>query len=399
MIVGCSDLCKQGESAKSRIVIVKNYYPIEKDTRLIKLLKMFVEGNFEVTYVGWNRDCTSLARKASRKSYCNEIVMQKVAPYGATSYLFLPFWWLFVIKTLLRNEWDAAHVVNFPSITPVIIASKLKRKPVVYDIEDTTADQLPFQGFLRTLGIIVERAHAKYVTAVVLVDELQNDEFCGIPNENVNVIYDSPPYSRSEGNLVRKAFSIFYAGYLNRQGNLNIESILEAVKDIENVHVTIVGEGNLVDKIKEASSKWPDKIKYLDWLPYETVLELSCSADLLFSLRDPYPLTHKYICGSKFLEAMMCGKPILVNKGTSTAIKVTKAKCGLVLDAHNVQEVRHAILTLMHDKDLRERLATNSEKEYNRKYSWEKMKQKLLNLYADILSDTQGSCKDYALQH
>jgi glycosyltransferase involved in cell wall biosynthesis len=227
----------------------------------------------------------------------------------------------------------------------------------------------------------------KYVTAVVLVDELQYEEFYGIPNNNVNVVYDSPPYvSFSKEESKSKIFKIFYAGYLNKQGNLNIESVLEAVKEVENTSVTIVGEGNLVDAIKTESYKYPDKIAYFEWLPYDKVLELSCKADLLFSLRDPYPLTHKYICGSKFLEAIMCGKPILVNKGTSTAIKVNSAKCGIVVDAHNVHEVRSVILELKRNRRLWQLLAMNSKKTYDQKYSWDKMKDRLLTLYYQILT-------------
>jgi len=370
-----------------KVVIIKNYYPVEKDTRVMKLLEMLKTGHFEITYLGWDRDHTKLSFKSANKHY-KEVIMQRNAPFGLTSYLFLPLWWLFVLRWLLKSDWDIAHVVNFPSVTPAILASKLKHKPVVYDIEDTTVDQLAFKGFFRTLGIQLERLHTKYVAAVVLVDEMQNEEFCGIPNDNSVVIYDSPPYVSNTGKaqFEKNDFEIFYAGYLNKEGHLNIESLLEAIRDIEHVKVTIAGEGNLVEEIKTKASEMPEKIQYLGWIPYDKVLNMSFDADLLFSLRDPYPLTHRYICGSKFLEALMCGKPVLVNKGTSTAIKVIAAKCGLVVDAHNTGEIREAILKLKHNKELWTNLALNSEKAFDQKYSWEKMKQRLFDLYSKLLT-------------
>lgn len=366
---------------------MKNYYPVEKDARVLKLLEMLKTGQFEITYLGWDRDSTYLVSKSNNKHY-KEVIMRRNAPFGLKSYLFLPLWWMFVFKWLLKSDWDIAHVVNFHSVTPAILASKLKHKPVVYDIEDTTVDQLPFKGLLRTLGIQLERLHTKYVAAVILVDEMQDEEFYSIPNNNCVVIYDSPPdvsnlsYTASE----KENFEIFYAGYLNKEGHLNIESVLEAIHDIEHVKVTIAGEGNLVEEIKAKASEMPEKIQYLGWIPYDEVLKLSFNADLLFSLREQYPLTHRYICGSKFLEALMCGKPVLVNKGTSTAVKVQEAKCGLVVDAHDINEVREAILKLKHDRTMWKTFAINSRKAYDQKYSWEKMKQRLFDLYFKLLN-------------
>lgn len=369
-----------------KVVIIKNYHPVNKDARVTKLLKMLKSEQFDITYLGWNRESKCLS-KSDNKGYL-EVIMERNAPFGLKSYLFLPFWWFFVFKWLMRSDWDIAHVVNFPSITPVILAGKLRHKPVVYDIEDTTVDQLPVKGLLRTLGIRLERFHTKHVSAVILVDELQNEEFYGIPNNICEVIYDSPPTVSNISHMNRELgiFKIFYAGYLNKEGNLNIESVLEAIRDIENVKITIAGEGNLVEDIKAKASEMPEKIQYLGWIPYDKVLELSFNADMLFSLRDQYPLTHRYICGSKFLEALMCGKPVLVNKGTSTAVKVKKAKCGLVIDAHNINEVREAILKLKNDEQIWKYFALNSIKAYDSKYSWEKMRQRLFDLYFKLLN-------------
>ncbi len=376
-----------------KFVIVKNYYPLEKDTRLIKLLEMLRDVHSGITYLGWDRDSTGFpSKKPVDNKHYREIILQKNAPFGPTSYLFLPLWWLFVFRYLMKSEWDLVHVVNFPSITPAIFAAKLRHKLVVYDIEDTSVDLLPFRGLLRTLGMQLERIHTKYVDAVILVDEMQNEEFSGIPNSNCTVVYDSP---RNVSNLPETKegdddFKIFYAGYLNKEGHLNIESVLDAVQDIEHVKVTIAGEGNLVEVIKAKASLMPNKIRYLGWISYDEVLNISCSSDLLFSLRDPYPLVHRYICGSKFLEALMCGKPLLVNKGTSTAQKVANAQCGLLVDAHNIQEVSEAIQKLRRDRKLWEYLALNSRRAYDQKYSWELMKHKLLNLYSVVLTKSEA---------
>ncbi|MGB9694172.1 MAG: glycosyltransferase [Fervidobacterium sp.] len=379
---------------RKHVVFVKNHYPVENDPRLCKLFKMLEGTGCFITYIGWDMGAATFVPKEQQIKYKNhrDIVLRARAPATNTVkyLLFLPIWWFFVLRSLLSLKWDIVHVVNFSSVIPAIIASKLKRGAVVYDVEDTFGDQMRRRlPYILTLPfIIVERLSMKFVDAVILVDECQAEEFRGIPNSNVAVIYDSPAPLSSFVNASEKEkgpFTIFYAGGLYKDRRLNLEAMIEAVSTIENVRVIFAGEGDLVKELITAELKTNGKVQYIGYIPYNKVLEMTYKSDLLFSLRDPFPLVQKYICGSKFLEATMCGKPILVNKGTSTAIKVKEAGCGLVVDAHNVEELRGAILKLMHDKTLLTTLSINSKKAYDQKYSWEIMKQKLLRLYSTIL--------------
>lgn len=373
------------------MVIVKNYYPLKKDPRLIKLLRMLEKGGHRITYLGWNRNSTTwFSSKQIEGDQYISIINHARVPFGPKSFPFLLLWWFFVLTWLLRLDWDVVHVVNFPSVMPAVVAARLKNKPIVYDVEDTYVDQssvAPY--FLRFFGIQIERLCMKLVSAVILVDEMQVEEFGGIPSANFVIVYDSPPllfFNSSESAQEKDLLKIFYAGYLSRSRHLNIESLIEAIRSIEGVRLTFAGEGDLVEEIKTKSLEMPDKIQYVGWIPYHKVLEMSYEADLLFSLRDVNPPVQKYICGSKFLEATMCGKPILVNKGTSTAIKVIKDKCGVVVDAHNAEEIKEAILKLKNDKEFWKKLAINAKKAYEQKYGWEIMKQRLLKLYSEILN-------------
>jgi glycosyltransferase involved in cell wall biosynthesis len=371
------------------IVIIKNFYPLERDPRLIKLLKIMRSGKYNVTYIGWNRECSQLfSYELVKQNDYKAIIARTKAPFGFRSFLFLPLWWFFVLNWLLKINWDIAHVVNFPSIIPAIIAAKLKNKYVVYDIEDTYIDQImSLHSVFRNIGILIERTLMKFVDAIILVDEMQIEEFGGIPIKTFTIIYDSPPpISVVEKSTSKEdVFTLFYAGYLEKERHLNLEPLLEAVKSIEGVQVVFAGKGNLVKYIKLKAREMPGKIRYVGYLAYDEVLKMSYEADLLFSLRDPNPLVQKYICGSKFLEATMCGKPILVNKGTSTAVKVRKHRCGIVVDARNVQEIRESIMKLKNDKEFLRELANNAKRAYEEVYNWEIMRARLLQIYNMLL--------------
>jgi glycosyltransferase involved in cell wall biosynthesis len=224
----------------------------------------------------------------------------------------------------------------------------------------------------------------RFVDTVVLVDEMQQEEFHGIPNDNVIIMYDTPfPVSRGKQFFHNSSFKIFYAGRIGKGRYLNLDSMMKAVANIDGVELIFAGTGDteLINEIKLASKAMPTKILYIGWIPYERVLQLSLETDLLFSLRDPNPPNQKYICGSKFLEATMCGKPILVNKGTSAAMKVTRNSCGVVVDAHNIQEISCVVSDLKNNHELCKELGNNGKIAYKERYSWDLMKERLLNLY------------------
>jgi glycosyltransferase involved in cell wall biosynthesis len=82
---------------------------------------------------------------------------------------------------------------------------------------------------------------------------------------------------------------------------------------------------------------------------------------------------------------MMCGTPILVNKGTSTANKVYEENCGLVVDANNIEEIREAIIKLKDSPELRRELGANARRAYDQKYAWKIMERRLLALYRELI--------------
>lgn len=381
---------------KGKIIVV-NDSTLEKNPRLLKITGMLREGGFDVVAICWDRSVQNfkfhVLTKISKE--ISIITLRLHGPKGIKSLPFILTWWFFIFKKMLALDFDAIHVINFYSLIPSIVIAKLKNKPIVYDVEDVKVDHLIIPKALRLIGLGVEKFFMKFVDIIVLVDEFQKNQFNGIPNPNVAVIYDSPPHTKIEDGTQRKnydhkVFKMFYAGYLTDSRNLNLDKVIDAILDIDNVQLLIAGKGDLVDYIKKVSSKYPQKIIYLGWLPYDKVIELSLKCDLLFSLREPVPLNQKYISGSKFLEALMCGKPILVNKGTSTAIKVLRAKCGLVVNASSIEEIKNAITKLKENRELCRELGMNGRKAYEQMYSWEMMKRRLLDIYSKLLNKAKN---------
>jgi glycosyltransferase involved in cell wall biosynthesis len=364
----------------------------DRDIRLQKIINtLSKENTYEIVVICWNRE----GKSGTLESYnhCKEIRLNLRAPLGVKVLLYIPIWWAFVFFVLLRNDWDLAHATNMDCAVPTVIAGIFKRKPVIYEVLDLYEFNPALPSMVKTLSLKADKLIMKYANAIVLVDEEMIGGLGYIPNNNIVIIYDSPPkemLSTIDMDLNSDVphdgeFILFFAGALIKLRKLNIDKVIEAIKDIDGVKLLIAGYGDMVDEIVELSSQIPNKIEFLGKIKYEEVIKNGIKSNLFFVLRDSALPSHKCICGSTLFNAMICSKPILVNKDTSTAIKVSKENCGLVVDARNIEEIKDAIVQLKDDYNLSRQLGLNGNNAYKTKYGWGIMENRLINLYKKLI--------------
>jgi len=349
------------------------------DPRLIKELGSIIKGGHSANVICM---CEKYEPETSNRVNVHNLKLKGRKNF--TSLFYWPIWWVYEFYSLLRVQTDIFHVLNYNSILPAIVVGKIRKIPVIYEIMDTTYDALKLPGTLRNAIIFFDKVFMKYSDAIILVDECQIKQFRGIPNDDVNVIYDSAQDFRRSETTTTKAgatFVMLYVGVLYKIRQLNLDKLYSVIKDIDGVKLIIAGYGDLVDDIKQWEKTSDGKVEYIGRIDYSEALKLSLDADCLVVLRSSNLNTNKYICGSKLWESMMCGRPILVNKGTSTATKVLKEDCGLVVDAHDLSELKEKIILMRDNPDLCRRLGQNGRRAYEERYSWDIMENNLLNLY------------------
>ena len=377
---------------EKRTILIQAY-TLNQSTRASKIARTLIRGGYYVIFLGWDRGSKSIEKEQwKKKDSIKEIKLRLRAPIGTKIVLFYPIWWCFVFFALMTKKWDIAYAINLESIPPAVIAGKLKGRPVIYDNLDSWEDYLPLPNVIRKISIKIDKIFMRLVNSVILADEMQVEEMGGIPNSKIVAVYDSPEDVTDvalKNNRSGKKFTLFYAGGLSSARALNLDKAFNAIKDLEGVKLVIAGYGDLVDEIKDWSREVPEKIQFIGGISHEEVLLRIVEADLLFVFRSPWVLANKYICGSKLLETMMCGRPILVNKGTSTAIKVYKENCGLVVDANNIEEIKEAIIKLRDNPELCKELGANARKAYEERYSWEIMEQRLVDIYRELTGEVE----------
>lgn len=362
-------------------------HPVDPDVRIEKEAKALSKAGFEVTVLAWGRYGKNSLREENRSGYTIRR-FQFRAPWGVRVVFFLPFWWAFELVWLLRNKWDVVHSADFDTLLPALIAAKIKNKPIIYDIFDFYADQVPLPGVFRKLVAGLDRYLMHFVDAVIVVDPSRLKQVGREHDTSTTIIYNSPsddlkvgvPLKKGDDNL----FKIFYAGVLSQ--DRDFKSLIDASADFDDVMIEIAGYGFYEEEMEELSKK-NARITYLGPITYDTVIEKTLQANLLFALYDPGVPNNRYASPNKLFEAMMCGKPILVSDGTAMAELVRKENCGLVVPYGDVFAIKHAILALKNDPALCKRLGENGRRAYETKYSWDIMEERLLEVYRGLDPD------------
>ncbi len=372
---------------KKRIILIKSN-PLDRDIiRLPKEIEALKREGYDIIFLCWDRERKATLSQEEKGDNYKEIRLRLKAPWGVRILPYLPIWWFYVTFKLMTTRWDIAHATNFDSIIPIVIAGKLKRKPIIYEIMDVYADGIILPEMIRNIAIKLEQFFMRFVDAVIVIDEGQIKEFNGIPNPKIVAIYDTPPdtFNRIDVSQHKnETFTLFYAGHFSKARQMNLDKVVSAIKSIECVKLVIAGYGDQAEEIEEWSREMPDKIEFLGFISHEEVFQRSSTADLLFVARTPVIRGNRYNCGSTFLRAMMCGRPFLANKGTATADKVTSENCGLTVNSDDIEGIRKAIVKLKENPELCQELGANSWKAYAQRYRWEIMEQRLLSLYQEL---------------
>lgn len=353
------------------------------DTSIHKVAKTLADNGYNVKVLVWDRE----GRKIQEKRFGYVVVHFGLkAPYDKiTAAFYLPLWWLYEFIFLLMNSARIIHACDLDTLLPAIIVKLFKRIKLCYTIYDFYADNLPgsFPSFTRKLIARIEKFGIGLCDCVFIVDPSRYKQIKGARIKKLAILYNSPPDCVEEKLIskpkVTSTVTLFYAGVIHRSRGLI--DVLKAIRDLNGVKLIVAGSGPDVKIFKNLPRKLKEKVEYIGFIPYQEVIKRTLEADILFALYDPNIPNNIYASPNKLFEAMMCAKPIIVNDGTTMANIVRKEKCGFVINYGNADELKKAIETLKNNPNLAVVLGKNGRNAYLKKYNWNLIKERLLQLY------------------
>ena len=366
-----------------RVIIVRSR---AVDPAVNKIAKSLSQNGYEVKLLVWDRQNTLKTDNDEGYEICR---FNFRAPYDKLTVLFyLPIWWTYEFFFLLKEGCNVIHACDLDTLIPAIFVKGIKKIKLCYTIYDFYADNLPKQipNVIKKIVAFVEKFGIMFTDVLFLVDESRYEQIEGAKINNLLYIYNSPPdyfdTKQAQSSNAGTEIVIFYAGVILKSRGLNY--MINAVEDLDDIRLVIAGTGPSSDICKNPPVD-VKKIQYIGWISYEEVIKRTMEADILFGFYDPRIPNNKYASPNKLFEAMMCGKPIILNDKTSMSNIVRKENCGLVVPYGDIAAIKKAIIKLKNDTQLCKQLGENGRRAYEKKYSWKIMENRLITIYNEIV--------------
>ena len=91
--------------------------------------------------------------------------------------------------------------------------------------------------------------------------------------------------------------------------------------------------------------------------------------------------------GIVLLEAQASGKPVVAFDVGGINEAVQNGETGLLVERGNIEELADALLKLLTDKGLREKLGVNGRRFVTENFTWDICAQKMLKIYREVLTN------------
>lgn len=266
----------------------------------------------------------------------------------------------------------------------------------VHDLSFVREPETVMPGMTMPLNSRVPRAveRADHVIAVSEATRQDLIELYGTAPEKITTLYHgvnpefSPVKDKARLAEVRQKYGLGSRPFVLSVGTIqprkNYVRLIRAFAQVETKAGLVIagrpGWDYQTVYAEVARHKLADRVQFLGFVA-DSDLPALYSAATLFA----YPSLYEGF-GLPALEAMACGTPVIA--ANRSALPEVVGQAGRLVDPFEVEGWTAAISHLLHDADLRQRLAT-AGLEQARQFTWERMAAQLLNLYQKVIADAR----------
>ncbi|MFX0073693.1 MAG: glycosyltransferase family 4 protein [Candidatus Hermodarchaeota archaeon] len=210
---------------------------------------------------------------------------------------------------------------------------------------------------------------------IVIPNGVDINQFKKIPNSN---------FFNNYLNGKRNYKKVIFVGRLDAQKGVEylIRVIPDVIKEYNNVHFFILGNGNLENMLKRLTKELNigEYVTFLDMIPLEKMVEFYSSADIfcLPSIHEGFPLS--------IAEALSIGLTIVASSTEGIPEAIIENKNGFLFPPRNIPELKKKLIKALslNDNQIKE-LSQNNIKLAKNDYSWEKIVKNIINVYKENL--------------
>lgn len=317
-------------------VIIVRSNEVNPDPRVEKSARWLSE-SYDVLVLAWNRNM--IASELETKDYGTIQRFMYKAKYGSGIKNLLGLigfnFWVFKLLFKDRKTYSYIHACDLDTVVPCLIASKLLRKKIVYDIFDYFADSRGIKGLAGKIVCFIEDTCIKNSNAIIIVDKCRYNQLPKVIPNNHAVIYNVPDLPKQGDEFIVLDNVIVYVGIL--QDHRFLKELIDVVSKLPNWQLKLAGFGALEEYVIERSKNY-DNIEFYGTVQYDEAIKLNEKAKVMLAIYDPTLPNHKYASPNKLFESLALGKILIAAKDTSVDQIVEETNTGYVFNYENKTE-------------------------------------------------------------
>jgi len=297
-----------------------------------------------------------------------------------------------LLRVVRSKKIDLIHAHHFEGALIGYMVRKLTGIKVIYDAHTTLEGELASYSFIRmkVLEQFLDKNVPKWADHVIAVSETLEAFFRGNGVENVDVIptgVNSDHFEGADQNAIRDRYKlngkliVMYTGSMaSFQG---VEYLIEAMRRVfekrQDVVLFLVTNSSAESYEKIFSKKdIADRIIIASDQPYHDVPLFLASADVVVNPRIECPGMPQ-----KLTNYMAARKAIVSFEGSAKLLENNVN--GLVVENGNTAAMADSIITLLENREYREKLGENARSAVIGRYDWKILCQRIEEIYFKLL--------------
>ena len=318
----------------------------------------------------------------------------------------------FKVMTLyFKNRYDIVHVHNMPDILVIsALIPKIFGAKIILDIHDpmpelyVTKFNIPESHIVIKTLKFLEKFSINFAHLVFTPNISFRNLFIarGCSPEKIHIIMNSPQEDIFKKRVIqiapypeKEAFNIMYHGIIVERHGLDIavEAIAMVKKHIPNIKLHIYHEGTFLNVVLDKVRKLgvTDKVKYHGLVTAEQIAKAIQQIDLGVIPNKMNPFTNINF-PTRIFEYLSQGKPVLASE-TKGICDYFKNGSIHFFEPNNAESLAEKIKYIYNNWKETEEITYRGVQVYE-KYTWEKQKQNLLILIAQLLNKRRRSVKE-----
>jgi glycosyltransferase involved in cell wall biosynthesis len=283
------------------------------------------------------------------------------------------------------------YQIHDPELFSLGFFLKKKGKIVIFDCHEdyryiAEKAYIPrlFRRIILSIYLKKEKKVCKYFDAVITVTPTVRDRLKPF-SKRMEMITNYPVLVSTKPHLFIGEPSLCFGGNCGWRHELLLDVLNEMNPDIKYNFVT-----NLNDPALNLYKKHPawDHVNLYGYMSFEelrSIYEKSWIGFAVFPYCAVVNNNEGTLGNTKIFEFMMEGLPVICSDHKIWKKIIEEEQCGIAVNPYNKEELKKAIITLLSNKDLLEKMSLNARRAAQEKYNWSTQKPILINLYKDLL--------------